>query len=56
MYYVFAGYNYYPCGGWNDFQGKYDSIADAKAFLLDTKYDWWHIVLDEVICYEGCSR
>lgn len=26
-YLVFAGYDYYPEGGWGDFQGSFDTTA-----------------------------
>lgn len=47
MYLLFAGYTYYPDGGWGDFHGKYETEADAveganKA--LDDGCDWWHVV------------
>lgn len=27
---VFAGSNYYPCGGWSDFIGDSDTVEEAK--------------------------
>jgi hypothetical protein len=30
-YAVFTFENYYPGGGWNDFQGAYDSVEEADA-------------------------
>jgi hypothetical protein len=45
QYFVFAGDNYYPDGGWKDFKGAFDSIYEAKKFLNDRKqYDWWEII------------
>ena len=45
QYLLFAGYNYYPGGGMNDFVDEYDSIESARSDLAerDTDYDWWHI-------------
>ena len=52
-YMLFAGDNYYPCGGWDDFQGAFQFIDDATAIIsfekpVGDKYhpscDWAHIV------------
>lgn len=46
---VFAGYAYYPAGGWDDFVGDADSLEEAKTLARDTvsKYEtskpWWHV-------------
>lgn len=47
-YIVFAGEMFYPCGGFEDFFGSFDSIKEAKDALLrhDDEYcsrDWWQI-------------
>jgi hypothetical protein len=53
---LFAGRQYYPSGGWDDFEGSYDSVDEAKTTLIATrpgdgrKYsriDWWHVVDSE---------
>ncbi len=53
---VFAGSNYYPKGGWDDFRGAHDTLEEAKTAILDSlvspmsnpKYapthDWCHII------------
>jgi hypothetical protein len=51
-YALFAGDNYYPCGGWEDFQGFFDSLEEAQSVISFEKpvgdkccvYDWAHIV------------
>lgn len=46
-YLVFAGYNYYPIGGWEDFYGAFETVEEAKDALLKEKSyyrEWWHIV------------
>jgi len=45
MYLLFAGNDYYACGGMNDFIGVYDSVDKAKtAFsLLKEGNEWAHI-------------
>lgn len=49
QYLLFAGYNYYPGGGMNDYIDEFDDLEDAKqrgANVSDsygTEYDWWHI-------------
>jgi hypothetical protein len=34
---VFAGDNYYPCGGWQDFVSGHDSLESARA-VTDFRY------------------
>jgi hypothetical protein len=43
-YLVFFGDNYYPCGGWSDFKGSFDTIEEAREFLLTKNFDWYQIV------------
>ncbi len=41
-YLLFIGHDYYPCGGWDDFVGDFDSAEQAKVSI---EYgDWWHII------------
>jgi hypothetical protein len=45
----FANDTYYPCGGWGDFQGAFDTLEEAKAAVDDCAKcsrgpDWWEIV------------
>lgn len=51
-YLLFAGNNYYPGGGMDDYIGAYTDIEEAmqeanrKEGILGNKrnvYDWWHI-------------
>jgi hypothetical protein len=46
MLLVFTGEEYYPGGGWSDFQGTADSIdaARAKVESVMGNDDWYHIV------------
>lgn len=46
MFLLFAGYNFYPCGGWDDYQGKYDSLDNALEAAALGKWDWWHVVAE----------
>lgn len=41
---LFYGENYYPNGGWSDFQGAYDTLEIAKSMLIEAHFDWAHIV------------
>lgn len=62
-YMLFAGGDYYPAGGWKDFQGDFDTYAAAKEALgkwLDDPKNhegvsgvWWHIVGDGEIIESG---
>ena len=33
-YLLFYGSRYYPCGGWSDFQGEFDTVEEAKAAFM----------------------
>lgn len=45
---VFAGDDYYPQGGWEDFRGMYDDFQSASERLDDlidqADVDWGHVV------------
>lgn len=51
-YLLFAGFGYYPSGGFEDFIGEFSSIEDAnnKVKELDvgsnslSTFDWYHII------------
>ena len=47
MFYLFAGYNYYPMSGLGDYQGKYDTEEEAEAAgkaLLKGSDDWYTVI------------
>ena len=47
MFLVFAGEEYYPGGGWNDFQGTAESVDAARSVVeanTDSNDSWYHIV------------
>ena len=44
MFAVFAGYNYYPSGGWNDFKGVYETFEQAFNVAETIEGDWAHVV------------
>lgn len=45
MFLVFAGSNYYPDGGWEDFEGVFPTLEAALGAVTNgRKSDWWHIV------------
>lgn len=45
-YHLFAGDDYYPLGGWEDWRGAFATIEEALVAAADTRrsQDWWHIV------------
>jgi hypothetical protein len=48
-YALFAGDNYYPCGGLRDLKGRFETLEDARVYVTTHLsygefYDWWHIV------------
>ena len=48
-YLLFAGDEYYPIGGWEDFLGAYSSLEEANDRLFGTPCDWWQIVDSETL-------
>lgn len=44
MFLVFAGYNYYPSGGWEDFVEAFDTFEEAYAAAEVADGDWAHVV------------
>lgn len=42
-YLLFCGFQYYPGGGWNDFEGDYDTTKEALSDIGEED-DWYHIV------------
>lgn len=53
MFYLFAGYSYYPEGGVFDFQGYSPTLKDAKTLLDGLRdmnhFDWWHITNEQMV-------
>ena len=46
MYFLFAGENFYPCGGMDDLVGSYGSIEEAREALDSDpfrSYEWYQI-------------
>ena len=49
-YILFAGAMYYPKGGWEDFEGEFDTYEEAREAVkklpikLAPEYDWHQIV------------
>jgi hypothetical protein len=43
-YLLFAGDEYYPAGGWEDFRGDFDNPSDAGALARAERWGWWQIV------------
>lgn len=47
-YLLFFGDNYYPLGGWGDFQGDFDCVELAKDYLLKKdkydSFDWAQVI------------
>jgi hypothetical protein len=49
MFILFAGQDYYPGGGWEDFIGMYESLEEAREAFYKSgysviKYEWGHVV------------
>jgi hypothetical protein len=41
---LFAGTNYYPGGGWQDFVGTFESLETLEARYSQSDYDWGQAV------------
>ncbi len=58
---LFAGDQYYPSGGWSDFQGDFDSVDAAKAHLplvqevQRLRSPWWQIVDTKTFSIVACN-
>ena len=52
-YFLFWGDDYYPSGGWDDFGGDFDTVAEAeemfKADCSKRSRQWYHIVDTETM-------
>lgn len=48
-YLLFAGEEYYPSGGWNDFRGAFDTLEEARLAAFEPRgceYGYWFHVVD----------
>jgi len=43
-YVIFSGDIYYPEGGFHDYSGSYDTLAEAMQSVAKSTVDWWQIV------------
>ncbi len=43
-YGLFYGDQYYPTGGWSDYEGSFISVEDAMECVIKAKPDWYQIV------------
>lgn len=45
-YLAFAGNTYYPCGGWGDFVGDFDTITEAfdAGKKGNERFGWWQVI------------
>jgi len=43
-YLLFAGDEYYPAGGWQDYRGRFNSLNEAIKAAAKLTWDWWQIV------------
>lgn len=60
MIMLFAGSSFYPSGGWEDFRGYFNTVEEARIFLIHNweTFDiccspWAHVVEDNKIVLEG---
>ena len=59
-YMLFAGQDFYPGGGWNDFRGTFDTIREAVSAyitLLESEtLHWGHVVGTKTMSVEWHSK
>jgi hypothetical protein len=55
-YLLFAGDDYYPCGGWQDYKGDFNSESEAMEYLANAHCGWWHIVHGGYIYKSGRKK
>lgn len=57
---VFYGQDYYPLGGWDDYEASFDSIEEAMEYIKSLNPDdaWAHIVNEckIIICAKGIGE
>ena len=46
-YLVFAGWNYYPMGGWDDFEGSFATLVAAETSVGESNAEWKQIIDSE---------
>lgn len=46
MFLLFCGQSYYPGGGWEDYEGSFETIEEAveRVANMGGMTDWWHVV------------
>jgi hypothetical protein len=44
MFILFAGYNYYPYGGWSDCRGVFKTLEEATEAAVRAGGDWWEVI------------
>ena len=44
---IFAGHEYYPSGGWKDFDGSFSSLEVARAAIGELDYYEWVQIVDQ---------
>jgi len=54
-YWIFYGDHYYPSGGIGDFAIWFDTLEEAKEYLLttDDRYEWYSVVDTQTIDAAG---
>jgi len=50
---VFAGGCYYPNGGWHDWLGEANTIAEAEDMVRNSFNEWFHFVEGNQITHSG---
>lgn len=45
-YLLFAGFDYYPLGGWDDFKGDFDTKESALVYCTSEIHSDWFQVVD----------
>lgn len=51
-YLLFTFYDYYPCGGWGDFDGSFNSVEEAKEFAKSKNHHIDNIEIIDIVTGE----
>jgi len=60
-YHLFAGSDYYPAGGYDDYIGSFETLKIAQDYIKENCNEiscnpWAHVVFDHKIIWEGHTK
>lgn len=52
MYHLFLYDQYYPCGGLNDYCGKFSSVENALEYAKQSTNDYYQVVTSDFVAVQ----